>query len=54
MGKHADLKQLNPPNTTEKHIPLMKEFAGLLTKEQGKTLLQHVNQGRDEWDNKNI
>lgn len=54
VQKHADLKELNPPVTGQKRIPLMKEFENLLTKEEGEALLQHVEQSRDEWDSKDI
>jgi hypothetical protein len=45
--KHADLKELNPPVTSTEHIPLMKEFEGLLSIEEGASLLQYVEQSRN-------
>lgn len=36
-----------------RRIHLMKEFKGLLSKEEGKSLLQYVDQSRNEWDARN-
>lgn len=54
VKKHADLKELNPPIIGKKRIPLMKEFENLLSKEEGESLLQHVEQSRNEWNSGNI
>lgn len=54
VKKHADLKELNPPITGKKYIPLMKEFENLLSKEEGESLLKHVEQSRNEWNSGNI
>jgi len=49
VQKHADLKELNPPLSSNARIPLMKEFENLLTEEEGESLLQYVDQSRNEW-----
>jgi len=54
VQKHADLKELNPPLSSNARIPLMKEFENLLTEEEGESLLQYVDQSRNEWDSRNI
>lgn len=54
VEKYSELKDLIPPAGDKKRIPLMKEFEGLLSQEEGKSLLQHVEQSRKEWDSGNI
>lgn len=54
VKKHADLKEWNPPVAGERRIPLMKEYENLLSKKEGKSLLQHVEQSRNEWDRRDI
>lgn len=40
-------------DSPNRRIHLMKEYKGLLSKEEGKSLLQYVDQSRNEWDARN-
>ncbi|ODS84532.1 MAG: hypothetical protein ABS46_03210 [Cytophagaceae bacterium SCN 52-12] len=44
VKKHSDLEALDLPAAEGRRVPLMKEFAGTLSKEQGDALLKYVEQ----------
>ena len=47
-AKHEDLKEFDKPKSVSKKKP--SEYAGTLSKEEGKKFLEYVEQSRNEWE----
>ncbi len=50
VNKYTELKKLIPFKDNKNAIPLMREYEGLLSVKEGKSLLKYVEQSRSEWD----